>query len=231
MEHSFDRTEKLIGTAGLKKLGNAHVAVFGLGGVGSFTVEALARVGVGSLTLIDNDIVAPSNINRQLYALNSTIGRSKTELALERVKDINPECKVEIITEFYLPENRDLFFTRDYTYIVDAIDTVTAKIDLVVQAEKRGIPIISAMGAGNKLDPFAFKVADIFDTSVCPLCRVMRRELRARGIKSLKLVYSQEPPVQNRQGAGDKTPPASISFVPSVAGLLLASEVVKDIIT
>ncbi len=230
MEKQFERTEMLIGAAALETLKSKHVAVFGLGGVGSYAVEALARCGVGKLTLIDNDTVAPSNINRQLYALNSTVGMKKTDAARNRVLDINPECTVRTIAEFYLPDSRELFFTENYDYIIDAIDTVTAKIDLALEAEKRKIPIISCMGTGNKLDPSRFEFADIYKTSVCPLCRVMRAELRKRNVKALTVLFSKEEPITLPNKTGTKNVPASISFVPSVAGLMLASKAVREIV-
>ena len=231
MENIFSRTELLLGRDALEKLKKAKVAVFGLGGVGSFAAEALCRAGVGSFELFDRDIVAPSNLNRQLVALCSTIGRYKTEVMRERILDINPDAKVEIHTCFYLPENADQFPFDGLDYIVDAVDTVTAKLCIIERAKAAGVPVISAMGAGNKLDPCSFKVSDIKDTSVCPLAKVMRRELKERGIDSLKVVCSTEPPKKPPLQEGlRKQPPGSISFVPSVCGLIIASEVVKDII-
>lgn len=230
MDRRFERTEKLIGRDALERLAGAHVAVFGLGGVGSYAVEALARAGVGELTLIDNDAVSLTNINRQLYALGSTLGEYKTEVAKRRVLDINPECAVNVITEFYLPESAEKFFAGGYSYIIDAIDTVTAKIDLAVRAAALRIPIISCMGTGNKLNPLLFEVADIYETSVCPLCRVMRYELRKRGIERLKVVFSKEPPAVPDNSIGERNVPSSISFVPPAAGLLLAGEAVKELI-
>lgn len=231
----FSRTEMLIGRKALDKLAASHVMVFGIGGVGSFTVEALTRAGVGKLTLVDADCVCLTNLNRQLHATSRTIGRPKVEVMRERVLDINPEAKVTAIQKFYLPENAEEFFDAECDYIVDAIDTVTAKIDLVVRAQSKGIPVISCMGAGNKMDPTRFEVADIFKTSVCPLAKVMRYELRTRGIKSLKVVYSKEEPLSG--GAPPETEivqrrsvPGSISFVPSVAGLIMAGEVIKGLI-
>ncbi len=220
----FSRTERLIGEAGLKKLQDANIIVFGLGGVGSYVVEALARSGVGKITVVDKDIVDITNINRQLYALHSTIGKDKTVVAKERILDINPYCHVTAITKMYLPDNNEEFSLFQYDYIIDAIDNVTAKIDLAIKAQELNIPIISSMGTGNKLDPTAFKITDIYKTDTCPLCRVMRRELKSRGVKNLKVLYSTEIP----QNDGERTP-ASISFVPSVAGLIIAGEVVKDI--
>ena len=230
----------LIGSAAMEKLAASHVMVFGIGGVGSFTVEALARAGVGKLTLVDDDCICLTNINRQLHATTQTIGRSKVEVMKERVLDINPQARVTVIQKFYLPENAEEFFATNCDYIVDAIDTVTAKIDLIVRAQSKGIPVISSMGAANKMDPTQFEVADIFKTTVCPLAKVMRYELRARGVKALKVVYSKEkpltpqagecPPEPVRPGAARRQIPGSISFVPSVAGLILAGEVIKDLI-
>lgn len=220
MEEIFSRTEMLLGAEALKKLAAARVAVFGIGGVGGYTAEALARSGVGAIDLIDPDRVAESNLNRQIYALHSTLGRYKTEVARERINDINPVCKVTEHRIFYLPETP--FDFSLYDYIVDAVDTVSAKIAIAVNAA--GVPVISCMGAGNKLDPTAFKVADVYSTSVCPLARVMRRELKKRGVKALKVVYSEEEPIKS--GAV----PASCAFVPSVAGLIIAGEVIKDLI-
>ena len=230
----------LIGSAAMEKLAASHVMVFGIGGVGSFTVEALARAGVGNLTLVDDDCICLTNINRQLHATTQTIGRSKVEVMKERVLDINPQARVTVIQKFYLPENAEEFFAMNCDYIVDAIDTVTAKIDLIVRAQSKGIPVISSMGAANKMDPTQFEVADIFKTTVCPLAKVMRYELRARGVKALKVVYSKEkpltpqagecPPEPVRPGAARRQIPGSISFVPSVAGLILAGEVIKELI-
>ena len=232
----FSRTENLIGKDALNKLKNSRVAVFGVGGVGGSTVEALARAGVGAIDVIDNDTVAESNINRQIYALNSTIGKYKVDVAKERILDINPDCKVTAYKLFYLPETADTIDLSQFDYIVDAIDTVAAKLCLIERANALGVKIISAMGAGNKLDPTAFKVADIYDTKSCPLARVIRTECKKRGIKSLKVVYSEEKAIkplsdvtQDEKGAR-RSVPASISFVPSVAGLIIASEVIKDII-
>ena len=220
----FSRTERLIGKDALEKLNNSNVIVFGLGGVGSYTVEALARAGMGHITVVDKDCVDITNINRQLYALNSTVGRPKAEIAKERILDINPKCKVTAIQKMYLPENEAEFNLDTFDYIVDAIDCVTAKISLAESAQKYNIPIISSMGTGNKLDPTQFKIADIYKTSVCPLCKVMRSQLKKRGVKRLKVLYSEEAPRKD----GERTP-ASISFVPSVAGLIIAGEVIKDI--
>lgn len=247
MLHAFSRTELLIGAAALAKLAASHVAVFGLGGVGSFTVEGLARAGIGRFTLIDDDCICLTNLNRQLPATVKTVGRPKVEVMRERILDINPRAEVAVHQMFYLPETAEQLLSADYDYIVDAVDTVTAKLDLIMQAKQRNIPVISCMGAGNKLDPTAFVVADIAKTSGCPLARVVRRELRKRGIVSLKVVYSKEKPLtpasdgacgrecicpagSPRTCAVRRQVPGSISFVPSVAGLILAGEVVKDLI-
>lgn len=212
----------LFGEEALKKLGSSRVAVFGVGGVGGYVVEALARSGVGAIDLIDGDKVASSNINRQIYALQSTVGRDKVEVAEERIKDINPDCNVTARKLFYLPDTE--FDFSVYDYIVDAIDTVTGKLAIIENAKKAGVPVISCMGAGNKKDATAFEVSDIYKTSVCPLARVMRRELKKRGIENLKVVYSREEPAKS------ESVPASCAFVPSVAGLIIAGEVIKDII-
>ena len=223
--NQFARTELLLGKEGVKKLQDCRVAVFGVGGVGGYAVEALARSGVGTIDIIDNDDISITNINRQIIATHNTVGRNKVDVAAERIHDINPQCRVYAHKVFYLPETADQFDFREYDYVIDAIDTVAGKIQIIEAAKAADVPVISAMGAGNKLDPSAFKVADISRTSVCPLAKVMRRELKARGIKHLKVVYSDEPPVLRRRA------PASIAFVPSVAGLLIAGEVVKDLIT
>ncbi len=228
----FSRTALLIGETGVEKLKRARVAVFGVGGVGGYVVEALARSGVGKLVLVDKDVVSLSNINRQIIALHSTVGRFKTEVAAERVKDINPAICVEVRNTFFLPENADEFDFSSYDYVVDAIDTVSGKIALIEKAKKAGVPVLSSMGAGNKLDPTAFEVADISKTSVCPLARVMRRELKKRGIEHVKVVYSKEEPLHStlKDEESGKGVPGSIAFVPSVVGLILAAEVVKDLI-
>lgn len=248
--HRFSRMEILIGTPALEKLNKSKVAVFGVGGVGSYTVEALARAGVGRLVLVDYDDVCLTNINRQLHALNNTIGKSKVELMAERARLINPKLEVTAIREFYLPENGERLLPPDLNYAVDAMDTVTAKLDLIQRCHRTGIPVITCMGAGNKLDPTAFQVADIGETSVCPLAKVMRRELRKAGIpKGVKVVYSTEPPrtpvrleadcsthcvCTNKEAIANcarrRQIPGSISFVPSVAGLILAGVVVNDLI-
>ena len=221
----FSRTRQLIGDCAVEKLNNARVAVFGVGGVGGYVVEALVRSGVGALDLIDSDVVSESNINRQIIALHSTIGLHKTKVAAARSKDINPDVQICTYEKFFLPENADEFDFSKYDYVVDAIDTVSGKLALIERAKAYNVPIISAMGAGNKLDNTAFEVADIAKTSVCPLARVMRRELKKRGIEHVKVVYSKEEPKPNGKDA-----PASIAFVPSVAGLILAGEVIKDLI-
>lgn len=249
MPDQFSRTELLIGSSGIERLKKARVAVFGVGGVGGYVVEALARSGVGTLDLIDDDKVCLTNLNRQIYALHSTIGKYKVDVAKERVLDINPEAEVHAYRTFYMPDTADQFDFSRYDYVVDAIDTVTGKLALVQQAEAAGTPIISSMGAGNKLDPTAFRVADIYKTSVCPLARVMRKELKKRGIRRLKVVYSTEQALEPKEGEGGscKTDcvcppgsartcvqrrqiPGSTAFVPSAAGLIIASEVVKDLI-
>ncbi len=227
MSEAWSRTELLLGQEAVERLAKARVAVFGIGGVGSYAAEALARSGVGSLDLIDSDRVAASNLNRQIIALHSTLGRYKTEVMRERILDINPHACVRIHNCFYLPETAALFDFSVYDYVVDAIDTVTGKIELVMQAREAGTPVISSMGAGNKLDPSAFEVADIYATSVCPLARVMRRELKARGVKSLKVVYSREKARKPREN-GERVP-GSVAFVPAAAGLVLAGEVVRDL--
>ena len=229
MLNQFSRTELIIGEKNIKKLNNSKVAVFGIGGVGSFVVEGLARVGIGNFVLIDKDEVDITNINRQIIATHKTIGRAKVEVAKERILDINPEAKVEIHQEFFLPDSGDII-DKTVDYIVDSIDTVTAKIELIVRANKLDIPVISAMGTGNKLDPTRFEVTDIYKTSICPLAKVMRKELRNRNVKSLKVVYSKEEPIKTMHEEEGKRVPGSISFVPSVAGLIIAGEVIKDLI-
>jgi len=231
MLDKFSRTELLIGKEGITKLQDAKVAVFGIGGVGSYVVEALARAGIGNFILVDNDEVCETNINRQIIATTKTTGKPKVEVAKTRILEINPEARVEIYKEFFMPETQGIL-DNSIDYIVDAIDTVTAKIELVERASKLNIPIISCMGTGNKLDPTKFEVTDIYKTSVCPLAKVMRKELKSRGIKKLKVVYSKEEPIKkmSQDGNSQKQTPGSISFVPSVAGLIIAGEVVKDII-
>ena len=234
MNETFARTELLIGEDGLKKLRKARVAVFGIGGVGGYAVEALARSGVGHFLLVDNDVLGESNLNRQIIALRSTLGRYKTAVMKERIADICPETEVETQECFFLPEHADRFDFGAFDYVVDAIDTVSGKLELAVSCQKAGTPLISAMGAGNKLDPSRFEVTDIYRTKGCPLAKVMRRELRKRGIERLKVVYSTEEPKKPlRQilgGDGRKVTPGSMVFVPGTAGLLLASEVVKDLL-
>lgn len=229
---TFSRTAILLGEENLEKLKRARVAVFGVGGVGGYVVEALARSGVGVLDLIDKDTVSESNINRQIIALHSTVGRYKTEVAAERARDINPDICVRVYNTFYLPETAAQFDFSRYDYVVDAIDTVSGKIAIVEEAKKANVPVIAAMGAGNKLDPTKFEVADISKTSVCPLARVMRRELKKRGIEHLKVVYSKEEPLPSLvvDEESGKSVPGSVAFVPSVVGLILAGEVVKDLI-
>ena len=225
MYEGFSREERLIGKENLEKLNKSKVAVFGIGGVGSFVVEGLARAGIGKLLLVDNDTIDITNINRQIHANINTVGKNKVDVMKERILSINPEAEVDVSTEFFMPGSKLL--DNSLGYIVDAIDTVTGKIELVCKANELNIPIISGMGTGNKLDPTKFEVADIYKTSVCPLAKVMRKELRARGIEKLKVVYSKEEPIKPNDG--DYKTPASISFVPSVAGLIIAGEVIKDI--
>lgn len=241
--NEFSRTELLIGQAALEKLQNSRVAIFGVGGVGGYVCEALVRSGVGHFDLIDNDTVSLTNINRQIIALHSTIGKLKVDVMKERMLDINPDVDVSVHPCFYLPETADQFDFSNYDYVVDAIDTVTGKIEIIVQADAHQVPVISSMGAGNKLNPAMMEVSDIYKTSVCPLARVMRRELKKRHIKQCKVVYSKEKAIQPSQallekyGADSeenftkKSIPGSTAFVPSVAGLILASEVIKDLIT
>lgn len=232
VKEEFSRTAMVYGEKAIEKLQNAHVAVFGVGGVGGFACEALARAGVGSIDIFDKDVVSLSNINRQIIALHSTVGKSKVDVMRERIKDINPDCAVDEYNVFYLPENADEYDLSKYDYIVDAVDTVSAKLEIIMRSHRNGVPVISAMGAGNKTDPTMFRVADIYNTSVCPLARVMRRELKKRGIDSLKVVYSTEEPAKcsNQDKNGEKPVPGSLSFVPSVMGLIIAGEVIKDII-
>lgn len=228
----FERTELLLGADSVKKLSDVKVIVFGIGGVGSFVCEALARSGVGTITLVDNDTVSESNINRQLIALTSTIGSNKTDVMKERIYEINPDCNVTSIPCFYTKEKE--VSIDGFDYVVDAIDTVTSKLTLIEEANKLSIPIISSMGTGNKLDPTMFEISDISKTSVCPLARVMRKELKNRGIKHLKVLYSKEEPISpttNLTEGSRRSIPGSVSFVPSVAGLIIAGEVIKDIIS
>lgn len=232
MKDRFSRTEMLIGNDALVKLRSSRVAVFGIGGVGGYIAEALVRAGVGALDLIDNDTVSESNINRQIIALTSTVGMLKTEVMEKRLLDINPEAEIRCINRFVLPENIDEFNFSAYSYVADAIDTVSGKLAIIEKAYSEGIPVISSMGTGNKLDPTKFEITDIYKTSVCPLARVMRYELKKRGVKKLKVLYSKEEPVKpsvaeiNEKG---KAIPGSISFVPSAAGLIVASEIIKDL--
>lgn len=249
MSEEFSRTELLLGAPALERLKNSRVAIFGVGGVGGYVTEALARTGIGTLDLIDMDTVSVSNINRQIIAAHSTIGRSKVDVMKERILDINPHAVVNTYFQFYLPECEDDFPFAQYDYIVDAVDTVTAKLSLAEKSYKMNIPIISSMGAGNKLDPTRFQVADIYDTKVCPLAKVMRRELKKRNVPSLKVVYSQEEPLTPLapQTSFEETPtvestekpavltkrrstPGSVAFVPSVVGLIVAGEVIKDLL-
>ncbi len=235
MKEQFFRTEMLLGSEALERLQKARVAVFGLGGVGGYTVEALARSGIGQLDLIDNDTVSISNLNRQILATHATVGLQKTEAARRRVLDINPDCVVKTFSVFYTPETADQFDFAQYDYIVDAIDTVTGKLQLVERAYAAGTPIICCMGTGNKLDASAFQVADISKTSMCPLARVMRKELGKRRIRHLKVVYSQEEAIQPKgweeeaAALGKRQIPGSVAFVPGAAGLILAGEVIRDI--
>ncbi|MBP1567761.1 MAG: tRNA threonylcarbamoyladenosine dehydratase [Oscillospiraceae bacterium] len=249
MLNQFSRTELLIGAEGIEKLSKSRVAVFGIGGVGGYVCEALVRSGVGHFDLVDDDKVCLTNLNRQIIATRKTIGRYKTEVMLERMKDINPDVDVRVHNCFFLPENADDFPFEEYDYVVDAVDTVTAKLELIMRSKAKNVPVISAMGAGNKLDPGRFKIADIYKTSGCPLARVMRYELKRRGVKKLKVVYSDEPQIRPREdmGASCRTHcvcppgaqhkcterrdiPGSTAFVPAVAGLMIAGEVVKDLI-
>lgn len=230
-ESQFSRTELLLGEKSVEKLAKKRIAVFGVGGVGGFVCEGLVRAGIGEIDIIDKDTVAVSNLNRQLIALHSTVGQNKVDVLEERLKDINPKLILRKYKCFFLPETSDNFDFKQYNYVVDAIDTVTGKIELVLKAEEVGVPIISAMGAGNKLDPTAFQVADIYKTSVCPLARVMRRELKKRGIEKLKVVYSKEEPVKPVFAEGEETVPGSVSFVPSVMGLIIAGEIVKELLS
>ena len=235
MDHAFSRTALLLGAEAMEKLRASRVIVFGLGGVGGHACEALVRSGIGAIDLVDDDQVAESNLNRQLFALHSTLGMDKVDAAKARLLDINPDLKVTAHKCFFLPETADRFDFTQYDYIVDAIDTVTAKLCLAEAAERAGTPIISSMGTGNKLDPTAFEVTDISKTSVCPLARIMRKELRRRGVKKLKVVYSREDALTPLEAVepdreGRRSVPGSVAFVPSVAGLILASEVVKDLV-
>ncbi len=238
MQYQFARTELLLGRAALDKLRSCHVAVFGIGGVGGYTVEALARSGVEHFTLVDSDTVSVTNLNRQIIALQDTIGRYKVDVMAERIKNINPEAVVEVHRCFFLPENQDEFDFSKYDYVVDAVDTVAAKIAIIMKAKEAGVPVVSSMGAGNKMNPAMFEVADIYKTSVCPLARVMRQAMKKRNVKHLKVVYSKELPLKPasdmaeyaEDGVQKRRLPGSNAFTPSVAGLIIASEVVKDLV-
>lgn len=249
MLNQFSRTELLLGKEALERLSTARVAVFGIGGVGGYTCEALVRSGIGAFDLIDDDKVCLTNLNRQLIATRKTVGQYKVDVMEERILDINPDAKVQTYKCFFLPENADTFPFEEYDYVVDAVDTVTAKLELIMKAKEAGVPVISCMGAGNKLDGSQFRVADIYKTKVCPLAKVMRRELRKRGVKDLKVVYSEEIPTrpmddmatsyrddcsspssEEQKSAERRDIPGSVAFVPSVAGLLIAGEVVKDLV-
>ena len=233
MENKFSRTEMLIGNEGMEKLKNAKVAIFGIGGVGSFVCEGLARGGVGSFVLVDYDKVDESNINRQLIATEKTIGKYKVDLMKERILEINPDANVEVFKEFYLADSEIDIITEDMSYVVDCVDTIMAKIAIVCNSAALGVPAISSMGTGNKLDPTMFEVADIYDTSICPLARIMKKDLKKRNIEKLKVVYSKENPINTNECAINKNKKfkvkGSVSFVPSVAGLIIAGEVIKDI--
>lgn len=237
MEEMLSRTAMLLGEEALEKLARARVAVFGVGGVGGYVVEALVRCGIGAVDIIDNDVVCESNLNRQIIATRSNIGRQKVDVMEARIKDIHPDCQVRKHQCFYLPETAEQFDFKEYSYVVDAIDTVTGKIQLVLQAQEAGVPIISSMGTGNKLNPMELEIADIYETSVCPLAKVMRRELKKRGVKKLKVLYSKEEPRKpvvkedtRTENSIRKATPGSVAFVPSVAGLIIASEVIKDLV-
>lgn len=249
MLNQFSRTELLFGKEAMERLEKSRVAVFGVGGVGGYAVEALVRSGVGAIDLIDDDKVCLTNLNRQIIATRKTVGRYKVDVMKERILEINPDCRVEVHKCFYLPENKDEFDFAQYDYVVDAVDTVTAKLQLVMEAREKGVPMISSMGAGNKLNPAEFEIADIYETSVCPLAKVMRRELKKRGVEKLKVVYSKEPPIHPKEdmeadcwiscicppgaehkGTERRAVPGSTAFVPSVVGLIIASEVIKDLV-
>lgn len=237
MSEEFSRSELLFGDEAMKKLASSRVAVFGVGGVGGYAVEALARTGIGTIDIIDNDTVALSNINRQIIALHSTVGQYKVDVAEKRIHDINPECTVNAYKTFFMPDTSEQFDFSQYDYVIDAIDTVTGKIEIITKAKALGVPVISSMGAGNKTDPTAFEVSDIFKTSVCPLAKVMRLEMKKRGIKKLKVVYSKEVPIkpvqkdtQSESSPFRRATPSSCAFVPSVVGLIIAGEVIKDLL-
>lgn len=224
MKEQLQRTELLLGAEAMTRLAHSRVAVFGVGGVGGYAAEALARSGIGAIDLIDSDRVSLSNLNRQIIATGKTIGRRKTEVMQERIREIDPDVNVTVHDCFFLPENSGSFDFTKYSYVIDAVDTVTAKIELVMMAQKAGTPVISSMGAGNKLHPEAFEIADLYETSVCPLARVMRRELKKRGVRHLKVVYSREQPYHTESSV-----PGSVAFVPSVAGMILAGEVIREL--
>ena len=226
MKEQFARTELIIGEDGTEKLRNSSVLLFGVGGVGSYVAEALARAGVGTLTLVDNDIVDVTNINRQIQALHSSIGRPKAQVMAERIRDINPDCNVTAVECFFMPDTSEQFDFSEYDYVVDAIDMVTGKLAVIEKAYRQNVPVISSMGTGNKLDSSAFRIERIEKTRVCPLAKVMRKELRSRGIEGIKVLYSEEEPIKHQ---GGRTP-GSISFVPSAAGLMIAGQVVRDIL-
>lgn len=235
MQNAFSRMEILLGEEGVNKLASAKIAVFGLGGVGSYVVESLARCGVGSLTLVDHDTISLTNINRQLFALRSTVGKSKVQVAKERIRDIDENILVHTYETFYNEDTAGMFDLHSFDYIVDAIDTVTSKLLLIEHSKACGVPILSCMGTGNKLNPSRFEITDISKTSVCPLAKVMRAELRKRGIRKVKVLYSKEKPVkvtktEEKKGNAERPVPGSVSFVPSVAGLMIAGEVVRDIL-
>ncbi len=239
MPDQYSRTQLLLGEEGMKKLKNARVILFGLGGVGGYTAEALARSGVGHMTLVDDDAVSLTNINRQLLATHSSIGKPKVEVAAERIHDIDPNIEVVTHKTFYLPETAEQFDFSEFDYVIDAIDTVTGKLNLIAQAKAAGVKVISCMGTGNKLDPTAFQVADISKTSGCALARIMRKECAKRGLKGVKVVYSKELPIEQdtsveiepqREGSSRRSTPGSVAFVPAVAGLIMAGEVIKDLI-
>ena len=236
-DEMFSRTKLIFGEKAMDRLAKCRVAVFGVGGVGGYVVEALARSGIGALDIIDNDKVALSNINRQIIATTKTVGMYKVDAAKERIKDISPDCEVRTYKTFYLPDTQDQFDFKEYDYVVDAIDTVTGKLTIIENAKRAGVPIISSMGAGNKVNPSAFEVADLYKTSVCPLAKVMRKECKKRGIDSLKVVYSKEPPMEpindyidsSEMAPGRRSIPGSTAFAPSVAGLIIAGEIVNDL--
>ena len=239
MSNQFSRTELLIKKEGIEKLKNSKVAVFGIGGVGSFVVEGLIRAGVHNFVLIDNDKICLTNLNRQIIATRETIGKYKVDVAKERILEINPDASVETYQEFFMPDSKSNIITKDLDYVIDCVDTVTAKIEIIVQCKKLNIPVISSMGTGNKMDPSKFEITDIYKTSICPLAKVMRKELKKRDIDSLKVIYSKEEPIkidendslkEETDASSKKQVPGSISFVPSVAGLMIAGEVVRDLI-